>query len=455
MPTRRRRRLWILFALTTWAGAGGLAFLFGWAEDRRFLLPGETTAGHHQIELKCSECHTPFLGVRPDACNRCHGAELAAVNDSHPRAKFLDPRHADRLTRLNAADCVTCHREHQPEFTEPMSVTQPQDFCYHCHQDIATERPTHAGLAFTTCATAGCHNFHDNTALYEDFVAKHRHEPETRTPARTRVRAAPVTPLAGRAPLTAAQRDAPAGVFVDQQLAYDWEQGAHAAAGVNCRDCHQAGGADSPWVERPAHPDCARCHAEETSGFLESRHGMRLAAGLGPMTPALARLAMHAAAGHRELTCNACHGAHRYDTRAAAVESCFRCHDDQHSHAYQRSPHAALWRAETLGAGAPGSGVSCATCHFPRETQRVDGREVIRVQHNQNATLRPNEKMIRPVCLDCHGYAFALDALADRALIDASFAGRPAQSVDTVGFVLRRLAERSPSVTQPEKEIEP
>jgi hypothetical protein len=33
--------------------------------------------------------------------------------------------------------------------------------------------------------------------------------------------------------------------------------------------------------------------------------------------------------------------------------------------------------------------------------------------------------MLRDVCLRCHGLAFSLDALADRALIDNNFSGAP------------------------------
>ena len=40
------------------------------------------------------------------------------------------------------------------------------------------------------------------------------------------------------------------------------------------------------------------------------------------------------------------------------------------------------------------------------------------VQHNQNETLRPNEKMIRTVCLNCHGTSFSIDSLADDELIE-------------------------------------
>ena len=40
------------------------------------------------------------------------------------------------------------------------------DFCVACHsegdQDVRWDRPSHADLAFDTCASAGCHNYHDN-----------------------------------------------------------------------------------------------------------------------------------------------------------------------------------------------------------------------------------------------------------------------------------------------------
>ena len=51
------------------------------------------------------------------------------------------------------------------------------DFCVACHsegdQDVRWDRPSHADLAFDTCASAGCHNYHDNRALYEDFLVEH------------------------------------------------------------------------------------------------------------------------------------------------------------------------------------------------------------------------------------------------------------------------------------------
>ena len=445
----RRWKLWLLYGGAAWSAAGFLTYFIGYADDRRMFVPGETSHGHHQIELQCNVCHTAFMGVRTDACNQCHATELAAANDTHPRSKFTDPRNAALLEQIDAAQCVTCHREHRPELTHAMGVTQPEDYCFHCHRDIGTERPSHAGLPFNSCATAGCHNYHDNTALYEDFIAKHLDEPAVREAAVRRVRAEPA-PTAGRRPLTGAERVVPAGVAVDQAIVYDWEHSAHARAGVNCHDCHQAGDLAQPWIAKPAEAACARCHEPEVKDFFASRHGMRLAAGLPALTPAEARWPMRTAAAHRTMTCNACHGAHSYDTTFAAVESCLQCHDDAHSRAYRGSKHELTWRAELGGEAPPGSGVSCAACHLPREVHRVDGQDVVRVQHNQNANLRPNEKMIRTVCLDCHGYAFAVDALADRALISANFRGRPSGHVDSIDMVLRRLtAQRPKTENQP------
>ena len=113
---------------------------------RRAFLPGKTTAGHYQIELRCDVCHTPMMGVKQQACLDCHEQELDRADDSHTPSKFRDPRRAMLVERLNARKCITSHVEHQPHRTHAMGVTQPTDYCYHCHQDIGENRPTHKGL---------------------------------------------------------------------------------------------------------------------------------------------------------------------------------------------------------------------------------------------------------------------------------------------------------------------
>lgn len=357
---------------------------------RALLLPGRTTHGHHQIELACESCHGSPFGGRDGlqkACEGCHAAELKAANDTHPLAKFTDPRNADRLEKLDATLCVTCHVEHRPGITTAMGVSQPRDFCFHCHADIAKDRPSHEGMAFNTCNSAGCHKFHDNRVLYEDFLAKHLNDPP--------LREKPVLP--SRRSLEPKPAGAPDGK-ADPAVVRDWLETAHAKAGVNCSGCH-----GTPWQARPTEAACKECHAPEVKGFSSGKHGMRLAAGLPPMKPSMARRAMRPEAAQHELGCTSCHAAHRFDTQKAATETCVACHRGPHIEAQEKSAHRAI-------------GLTCASCHLPRVEWRDEdsGEKRIRVQHNQNETLEPAEKMIRPVCLHCHGLGFSLDAIAGR-----------------------------------------
>lgn len=428
--------------------------------DRRVFLPGRTTDGHYQIELACGACHTPWMGVREQACYDCHEAELKAANDSHPKSKFTDPRNAGRLKNIQADDCVTCHREHLPDQTRAMGVTMPDDYCYYCHQQTLKDVPSHKNFAFNSCKTSGCHNFHDNSALYKDFLLKHAHEPKTKDSA--------VVPkrdllayliesgvIKKRAPLNAEQQDAPASAKKDSKVLHDWATTAHAKAGVNCTDCHlveDKASRTKHWSDRLSDTACAVCHREEVEGFLGGKHGMRLAQHLSPMTPGMARLSMKPEAAQRELGCASCHAAHDFDTRTAAVESCLSCHNDAHSLAYKKSRHYEIWLDEQSDGASGGGGVSCATCHLPREVEGAGGDAHVLVRHNQNFNLRPNEKMIRTVCLDCHGLAFSIDALADAALVNTNFIGRPSSHVESIDMALRRRMELLKTKTENETE---
>jgi hypothetical protein len=415
---------------------GGGAFLLHrfFRGDRTFVVPGAMTRGHFPIESQCEQCHTPGLGVRPDACMKCHRRELERSDDTHPPSKFTDPRNADRLAKLDARSCVACHMEHRPEITRAEGVTRPADFCENCHADVAKDRPSHQGFAFTACANTGCHHFHDNRALHEDFLARHLSEAPllvtARVPAETR--GTQDTRLLGRH-FAAGDADA-LGPSVTQALLLDWAATAHARARVNCGDCHRT--ETDGWTERPGIAACRGCHGDETQDFLASKHGMRLAVGLPPMTPSLARLPMRPEAAHESIGCASCHPAHRFERRRAAVDACLGCHDDEHSRAYKASRHFALWQAELAGQGPPGSGVSCATCHLPRETP-VEGTPAV-VRHDQSAFIRPDEKMVGVVCTKCHGLGFSLDAVADPACIRRGVDGAPSAHVASLEMVQRR-----------------
>lgn len=431
MPITPRRKLslpWLFWGGTTLVASLVFAYgMFGGSSGRRFFLPGETTNGHYQIELQCEACHASSFTAQAEmqaACERCHEEELRQAKDSHPKAKFTDPRNAERVARLDARLCVTCHREHVPDATLAAGLTLPEDYCVECHAEVATERPSHRDLPFDGCSAAGCHNFHDNRALYEDFLARRGGEPELLPGAsidRQRGARAP------KPALTIADAD---GALDASGLA-DWARSEHGRSGVNCSDCHGREPFDTDVIiER-----CQGCHEPQARTWQAGKHGLRTARGLTPMRPEQARAVMQHGAGGQILSCNSCHRAHDYDARAAAVDSCLGCHADDHSRAYGGSPHAALYRDELLGSGATGSGVSCATCHMPREPM---GEGVMVTEHNQNANLRPSDKMLRSVCNQCHGLSFSIDALADAELVQRNFIGKPKTHVASIDMAERR-----------------
>lgn len=460
----RTLMLWTLWLTLSVAAALFVVGAIVYGGPRSFLLIGKTTSGHHQIELACDSCHTSVFGgkdVLQESCVNCHGAALKAGNDAHPLSKFTDPRNADRIVGLDARYCATCHQEHRPGITAAMGVTLPGDFCVHCHQDIAEDRPSHKNLAFNTCGNAGCHNFHDNRALYADFLIQHSGEPAQLAQQKLALIdfinkvADPIKVKS----LTAADAKAPAEYLADPKIVADWAADAHAKGGVNCAGCHASKFEPDVWIAAPAIETCKSCHTNEAMTFVEGKHGMRLREGmfsrkdgpfdlwkaekLTPMTPAMAELPMKADVAHRELTCNTCHSSHGYDTRAAQVTACAGCHNDQHTQAYFTSPHYDLFKKELAGEAPRGTGVSCATCHMPVVERRDEyGTKSVFATHNQSDNLRPNEKMTRSVCASCHGLQFTLDALADRKLVDANFKGLPGVHIESIEWAKKRAEER-------------
>jgi hypothetical protein len=65
--------------------------------------------------------------------------------------------------------------------------------------------------------------------------------------------------------------------------------------------------------------------------------------------------------------------------------------------------------------------------------------KVIIAEHNQNDNLRPNEKMLRSVCMQCHGLGFSIDALADRELVEKNFSEKPDVHIESLDMVKKRL----------------
>ncbi len=439
---------WLLVSL---ALTSYLLGILVYSEDKRALLPGVTTSGHHQIELSCDSCHTEeptfgsftASGVTNKSCLACHREDMQIANDSHPAQKFRSPDNAVLLEHIDAAKCITCHIEHREERTGTMAVTVPGDYCAHCHQITLDNRPSHQNLPFDSCATAGCHNFHDNTSLSDIFLLRHADAPDF-----LGEMAVPPSTLHERNAGTHPPATEPDAAGSPEIIA-GWAATAHAGAGVNCTDCHGAGAA---WSDRLTHESCASCHGTESADFLRGKHGMRLAVGLSPMTPGLARQPMHAEAGHRELSCSSCHAPHSFDRALAPAAARMQHHADAHPNNYATSGHHRAWLAEQAGTATAGSGVSCATCHMPREERSASeysAEATLVVQHNQSMNLRPNEKMLRDVCIRCHGLGFAMDALADPPTILSNFSRPPETHVESIDWVLREQETKETKTETP------
>ena len=445
---------WFLWVVITLAIAGYFFSIIFYAEDKSELIIGDATHGHYQIEMSCSSCHTDAFGgkeVLQDACVTCHGDDLKVARDSHPKKKFTSPRNADLVNILDARYCVSCHTEHQSEQTHAMGLTLPQDYCFHCHEKVLEERDSHKDLAFDSCATAGCHNYHDNRALFEDFLAHSIDAPW--------VSGINELVAANAANKTAKKTSLATNQFLQKrqqhpEIEQEWLASQHADAGVSCNGCHT--NTSGEWMEKPTFKQCESCHQDETTGFLAGKHGMRLAAGLEPLTPSMSPLPFKDDMLDAEHGCTSCHGPHNIDRKAAATTACMSCHDDQHTQAFNESPHGQLTQ-QALNNDIPwGQAVTCATCHMPRllhgkENSQVDVESIananssaksdviVKVQHNQNDMLRPNEKMIRPVCMSCHSLSFSIDALADQALINNNFTGKPKNHVPSIDWAKQRV----------------
>lgn len=456
---------WLLWGILTI----GLAAWFGHSllisDDKTDFLIGETTYGHYQIELACGSCHTEAFGgpeLIQGACVNCHGEELKQAHDSHPRKKFTDPRNADRLAVVDARYCVSCHTEHKPEQTHTMGVTLPDDYCYHCHAEIGDERESHKNLPFNSCASAGCHNFHDNRALYESFLVANANQPWLKEIAR--IAAANSAHHFAQGNSSPQPETDLLQIQQHPEISSQWQHSAHAEANVSCTGCH-SGGSDGKWIEKPGVAECQQCHQQEARGFLSGKHGMRLASNidtpLAPISPSESPLSFKSTSLDVQHGCNSCHQSHTFDTHFAATEACLQCHNDEHSLNFGSSPHGKLWSNASNDLIPKENAVSCATCHLPRLTNDETGTEVVketsssnaeingesdvplvRVEHNQNLFLRPNEKMIRPVCMQCHSLEFAIDALADPELIKNNFNGRPNAHIESMDWALKREVER-------------
>ena len=218
-----------------------------------------------------------------------------------------------------------------------------------------------------------------------------------------------------------------------------WEPSAHALNDVNCASCHQHEESNE-FIAVPDHESCRSCHEQPVETFLLGKHGIRLLEGESPLTPSIAQIPMKRNALDQQMNCNACHNVHSVNTMQAAVDSCLSCHDDPHSLNYENSKHAqAVFASQPLPRPSSTS-VTCATCHLPRIAHKsADGTPAAKVNHNNTYTLKPRNRMVGEVCMNCHGVEYSYNSIFDDDLVEANFDRPPTLNHQT--FDLMRAAE--------------
>ncbi|MEO1669756.1 MAG: cytochrome c3 family protein [Cyanobacteria bacterium J06631_2] len=221
------------------------------------------------------------------------------------------------------------------------------------------------------------------------------------------------------------------------EIEQQWQTSAHALAEVNCSSCHQSE-ETKKFVAKPTEESCKSCHENSVDTFLLGKHGIRTLEGLPPLIPAMAHLPMKDSAD-RQVNCNTCHNVHTVNTYEAAVDSCLTCHADNHSLNYKNSPHANVFREIGTLPRPSQDAVTCATCHLPRS---VSGDEVL-VNHNNTYTLKPRDRMVKEVCMNCHGLEHSFNSIFDDELVEANFARPPTQKLPTFQLVRDLEKKRS------------
>ncbi|WP_323773904.1 cytochrome c3 family protein [Alcanivorax sp.] len=401
--------------------------------DRRLIIPGETSYAHHQIEISCKTCHgAPFPNHTAinDNCIDCHAEELNRVRNSHPDRVFNSPRNAAMLKKIDARSCLTCHTEHKGHRTTKGGVSIDVNFCIHCHEEVIVKRNSHANFSFMDCTNSGCHNYHDNRFFHQDFLKEHANTPPPHFTNQTLSKSDLSSYIKWSNINDKDQEDR----FRETHPTHS--NTPHQRAEVHCISCHRQSNDNDMSVSIET---CSSCHQPQTSAFKSGKHGMRISVGLEPLTPQMARLPMNKQAVNAHVTCNSCHKAHAYNRDQAGMEVCLDCHADEHSRSFKSSEHGRLWKKYTEGKLSRERAVNCASCHMPALAQNPgSSNKIFAIEHNQSRMVRPSSKMIKPVCMQCHTLAFSLNSLSDSTMIPDNFGHAPSGNSRSIEMIQKK-----------------
>lgn len=237
-----------------------------------------------------------------------------------------------------------------------------------------------------------------------------------------------------------------------QEISDRWQSSAHAFNGINCTSCHQDRESKT-LVYHPGYESCQSCHDKSVKTFLLGKHGIRLLENLSPLTPHMAQIPMQPSADDRIMNCNTCHDVHSVNTVPASVDSCLTCHNDSHSLNYNKSPHGQLFAESRAGLARPTSqSITCATCHLPRQILEPGSEPKIGVNHNNTFTLLPRDRMVKEVCMNCHGMEYSFNNIFDDEVVESNFSYPSRQDLQTLKMIREANVNRidSPQETNSE-----
>lgn len=108
----------------------GATFLY-LVGQRSVMSPGDLSAHHARIDLKCAQCHSPEAGVSSLRCERCHDPSGTdrMLHTAHVLLGSGDRRLADQAPEVA---CATCHNDHRGQSFDMGRVDDRE--CTTCHQ---------------------------------------------------------------------------------------------------------------------------------------------------------------------------------------------------------------------------------------------------------------------------------------------------------------------------------
>lgn len=368
-------------------------------------LHGQALQENDPYAPACHSCHTkhtilPVNDIRSSAyvlnipltCGKCHqeGSDMTRTHDI-PKKNILENYsmsiHGEGLFRKGltvTAVCTSCHTSHSVlPHTDPNSTINRQNVtktCMKCHANIEQvhvkivrgeiwEKEPHK---IPVCVE--CHGPHKaRRVLYEDSMNDRY-----------------CMSCHGNRELTKINEDgSERSLYVDTR---EMQGSVHKEKRISCAKCHVNISHESNPVCKDTGPvDCSICHADQSSLYNASVHGVMLAK-YDPDAP----------------TCTTCHGEHgilpKNDSTSPIFTRnvpalCAQCHRDGEKAAnrYKGEEHAIIkhYSESIHGKGLSESGLlvsaTCTSCHTAHS-----------ILPTKNVHSSVNDKNILATCAQCH-----------------------------------------------------